>query len=124
MSSDPTFGEATKDFRSGGWIVAFLSMASVLVKMLVSGKHYTKSVWVKNSIAGLLCGVVCYYSLHSAPINGMFKSILMCTCGAFAPQGIDYLKILITRKTNEAKAQEKKAQVHGEVRRRRSRPRS
>lgn len=124
MSTDPTFETATKDFRSGGWIVAFLSMASVLVKMLVSGKRYTKCVWLKNSIAGFLCGVICYYSLHSAPINGMIKSIIMCTCGAFAPQAIDYLKILITRKTNEEKAKDKKAQVHRAVRSRRARPRS
>jgi hypothetical protein len=124
MSTDPTFGEVTKDFKSGGWVVAFLSMASVLVKMLVSGKHYTKCVWVKNSVAGLLCGIICYYVLHSAPLNGMVKSIIMCTCGAFAPQAIDYLKILISRKTNEEKAKDKKTQVHRAVRNRSAKPRS
>jgi hypothetical protein len=91
-------------------------MASVLVKMLVSGKNYTKSVWVKNSLAGFLAGIICYYSLHSAPINGMLKSIIMCTCGAFTPQALDFI-----RQKYENKNKKEKAKVQGPLYRRRAR---
>jgi hypothetical protein len=85
-SPDPSFQEAARDFRAGGWIVSILGIAGGLVDLLLSDKHHGAVFWIKRTIAGGLTGVIMYFALHSVEMGALYKSIAMCVSGALAPE--------------------------------------
>ena len=87
--TDPDFARAAEDFRRGGWIVAVLSSLGVLAKMLFSKKQYHWLLYIKNSVAGGIVGVIMYFALHDAKIDELYKAVLMCSSGALAPDLYD-----------------------------------
>lgn len=88
-TNDPDLAKAADDFRKGGWIVAILSALGVYAKLLFSTKSYPWLIWVKHGIAGSIVGVIMYFALHGANIDEMYKSIIYCCSGAFAPDLYD-----------------------------------
>lgn len=85
-TSDPSFQDAARDFRAGGWIVSILGIAGGLVDLLLSEKHRSAVFWVKRTIAGGLTGVIMYFALHPIEMNALYKSVAMCVSGALAPE--------------------------------------
>lgn len=118
MSSDPTFTDAARDFRSGGWVVSLLGAAGAILNLLLSRHSFPASVWVKRSLAGVFAGIICYFSLHSAPINGLLKSVIMCTAGSLTPELLERARQLISTKYNNGKNQKTEdKKTKGKVRR-------
>ena len=91
-SSDPNFGQAAEDLKRGGWIVMFLGSAGMLARMMLTDKHYPWVVWFKRAVAGAFVGLIMYFSLYGVDMNPLYKSVLMCSCGAVAPELIQLLK--------------------------------
>ena len=90
---DPDFGAAAEDFRRGGWIVSLLGGAGMLARMLISDETHKIIYWVRRIIAAAIVGVICYFALWGANIDGLKKSIIMCTAGTFAPEIMEYLRL-------------------------------
>lgn len=107
-SPDPDFSQAAADFRKGGWIVSLLGLAGGLTAMLLSDKHYPKLVWLKRTIAGGLTGVIMYFSLHGVEMNGITKSVLMCTAGAFSLEWYQWMAAKIKGDTNNEKRKQRR----------------
>jgi hypothetical protein len=100
-SSDPDLAQAAIDFKKGGWIVSLLGIVGGAVAMLLSEEKKPWVFWLKRIIAGGLTGVIMFFSLHGVEMNPMYKSILMCSCGAVAPELLGRLRRVIS--TNEKK---------------------
>lgn len=107
MSTDPTFSEAARDFRSGGWVVSLLGAAGAILNLLLSKHSFPASVWVKRALAGVFAGIICYFSLHSAPINGLLKSVIMCTAGSLTPELLERARQMISTKYRNGKKKKK-----------------
>lgn len=90
-TTDPDFQSAIADFKRGGWIVSFLGLAGATVSMLL-GKRRPWGIWAKRIVAGFLTGIIMYFTLHGVDINPLTKSVLMCTCGAIAPELLNGLR--------------------------------
>ena len=106
-SSDPNFTQATEDLKRGGWIVMCLGSAGMLARMMLSDKHYPWMVWIKRAIAGAFVGLIMYFSLYGVDMNPLYKSVLMCSCGAVAPELLQLLKRNV-KATKTIKGYEKK----------------
>lgn len=91
-SPDPDFHSAIADFKRGGWIVSLLGLVGGTVAMLLSNKKRPWLMWVKRIVAGGLTGVIMFFALHGVEMNPMVKSVLMCSCGAVAPELYEALK--------------------------------
>jgi hypothetical protein len=98
-SSDPNFGQATEDLKRGGWIVMFLGSVGMLARMMLTDKHYTLITWFKRAVAGAFVGLIMYFSLYGVEMNPLYKSVLMCSCGAIAPELIQLLKNIIKKES-------------------------
>lgn len=84
--SDPNFGAALEDFKRGGWIVSILGGAGMLARMLLEDEHHPVRFWIARIIAGTIVGVLCYFALWGTEMSGLYKSIIMSTAGAGAPE--------------------------------------
>lgn len=91
-STDPDFQSAIADFKRGGWIVSLLGLAGATVSMLLSEKKKPWVVWTKRIVAGGLTGVIMFFALHGVEMNPLTKSVLMCACGAVAPELLNALR--------------------------------
>lgn len=105
---DPSFENATRDFADGGWVVTLLGAAGVLVDMLLSDKEYPLSIWVRRTVAGVLTGIICYYSLHPLDMNPLTKSVLMCCSGALAPELLVRLRLFVKHSKPDEQPKKKK----------------
>lgn len=90
--TDPNFGAAAEDFKRGGWIVSLLGGAGMLARMLLSDEEHKVVFYVRRIIAGSIVGVLAYFTLHGIEMDGLKKSLIMCTAGAFAPEIFEYLR--------------------------------
>lgn len=86
MTPDPDFGQAAADFKRGGWIVALLGAAGMLARMILTNEDQPAVVWVKRVVAGGIVGVIMYFALHGTSIDPLYKSIILSTSGAIAPE--------------------------------------
>lgn len=89
---DPDFAAAADDFRRGGWIVSLLGGAGMLARMLISDESHPIVYWIRRIIAAAIVGVICYFALWGTSMDGMKKSIIMCTAGAFAPEVMEFFR--------------------------------
>lgn len=64
----------------------------MLARMLLSDEHHKVVYYVRRIIAGSIVGVLAYFTLHGVEMNGLKKSLIMCTAGAFAPEIFEYLR--------------------------------
>lgn len=90
--SDPNFGAALDDFKRGGWIVSILGGAGMLARLLLDDEQHPVRFWIARIVAGSIVGVVCYFALWGTDISGIYKSIIMSTAGAGAPELMRYMK--------------------------------
>ena len=103
--SDPNFGAAIDDFKRGGWIVSVLGGAGMLARLLLEDENHPARFWIARIIAGTIVGIICYFSLWGTDISGIYKSIIMCTAGAGAPE---LMRLVKARYSNLAKNEEGK----------------
>jgi hypothetical protein len=101
--SDPNFGAALEDFKRGGWIVSILGGAGMLARMLLEDEQHPIRFWVAKILAGVIVGVICYFALWGTDISGLYKSIIMSTAGAGAPE---LLRLIKAKYNNLAKNEE------------------
>lgn len=90
--TDPNFGAAADDFKRGGWIVSLLGGAGMLARMLLEDEDHKAIFYVRRIIAGSIVGVLAYFTLHGIEMDGLKKSLIMCTAGAFAPEIFEHLR--------------------------------
>lgn len=101
MSSDPSLIEAAEDFKRGGWVISLLGGAGVLARMLLSDKPHPVLFWIRRFIAGAIVGVLAYFILWGVEMDGLKKSIIMTTAGAFSPELFEYIRCKIKDLKNE-----------------------
>lgn len=87
--TDPDLLSTYEDFKRGGWLVIFLSMLGVTVRLLVSGKKHKWVDWFSKLTAGALVGILAYFALHNTDIPAIYKSVCYSCAGAFAPEVLE-----------------------------------
>ena len=91
-TNEPDFVAAAEDFKKGGWIVSLLGGAGMLARMLLDDESHPLIFWIRRIIAGAIVGVLAYFALWSADIDGLKKSIIMTTAGAGSPELMEWLR--------------------------------
>lgn len=61
----------------------------MLARMLLDDEHHPAIFWARRIIAGSIVGVIAYFALWGAQMDGIKKSVIMCTAGACAPEAIE-----------------------------------
>jgi len=89
--------QAISDFKKGGWIVAVLGGIGVLIRWLLSDEHHGKIFWIRRTIAGTLVGIMAYFALYQVEMDGIYKSVILSTSGAFSPELFEFAR----KKLNE-----------------------
>lgn len=90
--TDPNFGAALDDFKRGGWIVSILGGAGMIARLLLDDEHHPVRFWIARVIAGTIVGIICYFALWGTEMSGIYKSVIMSTAGAGAPELMRYVK--------------------------------
>ena len=86
MNTDPDWANAIADFKKGGWMVALIGGAGVLVRILVSDDKKGWIFGVQRICAGTIMGVITYFALYGISIDPIYKSAIYATSGAFSPE--------------------------------------
>ena len=86
------YAQALVEFKKGGWIVALLGGLGVLVRWLLSEEDHGPTYWIRRIVAGSLVGFVAYFALYSVEMDGVYKSIILSTSGAFSPELFEYAR--------------------------------
>jgi hypothetical protein len=94
-SPDPDFAGAIAEFKRGGWLVSLLGVGGAVARWMLSDEKSTAARLIRNSVAGGIVGVISFFALYGQDIPEIYKSIIMATSGALAPE----LLALLTRKT-------------------------
>lgn len=92
-SPDPDFASALAEFKRGGWLVSLLGLGGAAARWLISDRNSTVWKLIRNCIAGAIVGVISFFALYGQDIPEIYKSIVMATSGALAPE----LLVLLTR---------------------------
>lgn len=95
--NDPSFSDIIDEFKRGGWIVAFLGGAGMLVRLILTDEKYSHFGWFRKVVAGTLVGIITYFALYSIDIPQIYKGVLYSVSGTFAPELFSWLKSRITK---------------------------
>ena len=100
---DPDFARAAEDFKHGGWVVSLLGGAGMLARMLIDDETHPLIFWIKKMLAGAIVGIIVYFALYGTNISGLYKSIIMSTAGAGAPEIMGRIKKFFKKGTLDEK---------------------
>jgi hypothetical protein len=96
-SPDPDFAQAFAEFKRGGWLVSLLGLAGAAARWMITDSENTIWRLIRVSVAGSIVGVISFFALYGQDIPEIYKSIIMTTSGAMAPE----LMFLISRKISK-----------------------
>jgi hypothetical protein len=111
--TDPDFALAAEEFKRGGWVVSLLGGAGMLARMLLTDESHPVIYYLRKVIAGAIVGVIVYFALYGTSISGFYKSIIMSTAGAGAPEIMEnirkrFAKGLVDEKENKNSRKQRK----------------
>ena len=89
---DPNIVDTAQEFRRGGWIVTVLGGLGAIARLLVSEDKFKPIVYICKGIAGCIVGTMVYFAINSAPMDGMYKSMIYAFSGALAPDIFEWAK--------------------------------
>ena len=102
------YAGAVEDFKKGGWVVSLFGSAGMLARMMLDDEEHPIRYWVRRTIAAAIVGVLAYFSLWNQPIDGLYKSVILCVAGMASPELVDFILRKVRSETNANLKQGKK----------------
>ena len=75
----------------------------MLARMLIDDETHPLIFWIKKMLAGAIVGIIVYFALYGTNISGLYKSIIMSTAGAGAPEIMGRIKKFFKKGTLDEK---------------------
>ncbi len=92
--------EALEEFKKTGWLFAILGGAGMLARLILTDEKYNTTKWIRMIIAGAIVGVLCYFSIHKAEIDPLYKSVFCSISGSIAPELFNFIKSKLRKQSN------------------------
>lgn len=104
----PDLAAAAEDFKRGGWIVSILGGAGVIARLLIEDDNHPLIFWIRRGVAGVIVGCLCYFALWGVDMQGIHKSIILCSAGAYSPEIMEQLRKRFNRGLEKDKAKQRR----------------
>jgi len=75
-----------KDFLAGGWLVAVIGAAGMIVRLLSDDTKATFSSQLKKIIIASVCSIIAWFVLEGLDINSLVKAVIYGVTGVISPE--------------------------------------